>query len=73
MDDSYKIIFLDINNIIADEIVDMKDGDDIKHEVNNDLDEVMKKYDRESNVRVWTGKPALAVKVLLIGFSLFCI
>ena len=33
MDDSYKIIFLDINNIIADEIVDMKDGDDIKHEV----------------------------------------
>ena len=46
---------------------------DIKHEVNNDLDEVMKKYDRESNVRVWTGKPALAVKVLLIGFSLFCI
>ena len=33
MDDSYKIIFLDINNIIADEIVDMKDGDDIKQEV----------------------------------------
>jgi hypothetical protein len=33
MDDSYKIIFLDINNIIADEIVYMKDGDDIKHEV----------------------------------------
>ena len=33
MDDSYKIIFLDINNIIADEIVDMKDGDDIKQEI----------------------------------------
>lgn len=46
---------------------------DIKQEINNDLDEVMKKYDRESNVRVWTGKPALVVKVLLIGFSLFCI
>lgn len=47
---------------------------DIKHEVNsNDLDEVMKKYDRESNVRVWTGRPALIVKALLIGFSLFCI
>ena len=40
---------------------------------NNDLDEVMKKYDRESNVRVWTGKPAIIVKALLIGFSLFCI
>ena len=38
-----------------------------------DLEEVMRKYDRESNVRVWTGKPALAVKAVLIGFSLFCI
>jgi TRAP transporter 4TM/12TM fusion protein len=38
-----------------------------------DLDEVMKKYDRESNVRVWTGKPAVAVKTVLICFSLFCI
>ncbi|MBR4831312.1 MAG: TRAP transporter permease [Butyrivibrio sp.] len=37
------------------------------------LDEVMKKYDRESNVRIWTGKPAIAVKAVLIGFSLFCI
>ena len=47
---------------------------DIKHEVNvSDLDTVMKKYDRESNVRVWTGRPALIVKALLIGFSLFCI
>lgn len=47
---------------------------DIKHEVNSDdLDAVMKKYDRESNVRVWTGKPAIIVKALLIGFSLFCV
>ena len=38
-----------------------------------DLEEVMRKYDRESNVRVWTGKPALVVKAILIGFSLFCI
>ena len=37
------------------------------------LEEVMKKYDRESNVRVWTGKPAIIVKAILIGFSLFCI
>ncbi len=47
---------------------------DIKHEVNSDdLNAVMKKYDRESNVRVWTGKPALIVKALLISFSLFCV
>ena len=41
--------------------------------VQEDLEEVMRKYDRESNVRVWTGKPALAVKAILIGFSLLCI
>ena len=28
------------------------------------FDEVMKKYDRESNVRIWTGKPAIAVKAV---------
>ena len=38
-----------------------------------DLEEVMKKYDRESNVRIWTGRPAWIVKAILIGFSLFCI
>ncbi len=41
--------------------------------VQEDLDEVMKKYDRESNVRVWKGTPAIVVKAVLIGFSLFCI
>ena len=37
------------------------------------LEEVMKKYDRESNVRAFSGKAALAVKTLMIAFSLFCI
>ena len=41
--------------------------------VQEDLEEVMRKYDRESNVRVWKGTPALVVKAILIGFSLFCI
>ena len=38
-----------------------------------DLDAVMKKYDRESNTRVWEGKPRIAVNVILATFSLFCI
>ena len=38
-----------------------------------DVDAVMKKYDRESNVRVWTGKYKLAVRGILIAFSLWCI
>ena len=38
-----------------------------------DLDAVMKKYDRESNVRVWEGTPRLVVNLLLAMFSLFVI
>ena len=38
-----------------------------------DLDAVMKKYDRESNTRVWEGTPRLVVNLLLAMFSLFVI
>ncbi len=38
-----------------------------------DLDAVMKKYDRESNVRIWEGKPRFAVNCVLAAFSLFCL
>lgn len=38
-----------------------------------DLDAVMKKYDRESNTRVWEGKPKIAVTCILALFSLFCL
>ena len=38
-----------------------------------DLDAVMKKYDRESNTRVWEGKPKFAVTCILALFSLFCL
>ena len=38
-----------------------------------DLDAVMKKYDRESNTRVWEGTPKLVVTCILALFSLFCL
>ena len=38
-----------------------------------DVDAVMKKYDRESNTRVWEGKPKIVVSCILALFSLFCI
>ena len=38
-----------------------------------DLESVMKKYDQESNVRLWEGKARLAVNFVLASFSLFCI
>lgn len=37
------------------------------------VDEIMKKYDRESNTRTWTGVPDIVIKVLLAAFSLFMI
>ena len=37
-----------------------------------DLDAVMKKFDRESNVRIWEGKPKFFVSCLLAAFALFC-
>ena len=37
------------------------------------MDEVMKKYDRESNVRVWEGRPKWVVYGIMAAFSLFVI
>ncbi len=37
------------------------------------LESVMKKYDRESNTRIWEGTPRIAVNCVLAAFSLFCI
>ena len=47
-----------------------------KQQVNQepmDLEAVMKKYDQESNVRIWEGKARIAVSAVLAIFSLFCI
>ena len=38
-----------------------------------DLDSVMRKYDRESNTRIWTGKPKIAITLILAAFSIWCI
>ena len=37
-----------------------------------ELDAIMRKYDRESNVRVWEGKPKIFVGIILAAFSLYC-
>ena len=38
-----------------------------------DVEEIMKKYDRESNIRPWEGVPAMVIKIMLAAFSLFMI
>ncbi|MDD3165401.1 MAG: TRAP transporter permease [Oscillospiraceae bacterium] len=47
-------------------------GEQLPHNP-HDLDAVMRKYDRESNTRVWEGKPKIVVTAILVAFSLFCI
>ena len=42
-------------------------------DANADVDEIMRKYDRESNTRVWEGKPKVVVSVLMALFSVYCI
>ncbi len=38
-----------------------------------DLEAVMKKFDRESNTRVWEGTPKIIINCILAAFSFFCI
>ena len=38
-----------------------------------DLDEVMRKYDRESNTRVWEGWQRWLIGAIMVVFSLYCI
>ncbi|MBR3181439.1 MAG: hypothetical protein IKF56_02190, partial [Eggerthellaceae bacterium] len=38
-----------------------------------DVDEIMRKYDRESNTRIWEGTPKKIVSALMAIFSLYCI
>ena len=37
------------------------------------INEVMKKYDRESNTRIWVGAPHVIVTAIMSLFSLYCI
>ena len=38
-----------------------------------DVDEVMRKYDRESNTRIWSSWQAVVIKVFMAAFALLCI
>ena len=38
-----------------------------------DVEEVMKKYDRESNTRIWEGRPKQVIRWLMVFFSAYCI
>ena len=41
--------------------------------VTKDVEAVMKKYDKESNTRIWEGRPKLVVQILTAVFAAYCI
>lgn len=47
--------------------------DEKDNSIHENIDTVMRKYDRESNTRVWVGKPKTVISVILAAFSLWCI
>ena len=38
-----------------------------------DVEDLMRKYDKESNTRIWEGTPAVVVRMVMVFFSLYCI
>ena len=46
---------------------------EMERDIQADVDAVMKKYDRESNTRVWEGVPKLILRGLMAAFSVYCI
>ena len=38
-----------------------------------DVEKLMRKYDKESNTRIWEGKPALVFNIMAAVFSAYCI
>ena len=41
--------------------------------VTGDVEAVMKKYDKESNTRIWEGRPKLFVQAITAAFAFYCI
>ena len=38
-----------------------------------DAETLMRKFDKESNTRIWEGTPAIIVRIIVVAFSLYCI
>ena len=50
---------------------DMLAGVDVDETI--DAEEEMRKYDKESNTRIWEGIPAVIVTTLMVVFSVYCL
>lgn len=56
-----------------EEMVKTETAVDVSVGTAEDVEAMMKKFDRESNVRNWEGKPGAVVRLLSIAFSIYCI
>ena len=54
-------------------VVDNEGVEDEAASMQADLDAVMRKYDRESNTRIWTGNTKIAIDLIMAAFSVYCI
>ena len=52
--------------------VDTAPAAESSSDMETDLDEVMRKYDRESATRIWEGTPKIIITVIMTFFSLYC-
>ena len=53
--------------------VDTAPAAESSSDIETDLDEVMRKYDRESATRIWEGTPKIIITVIMTLFSLYCL
>ena len=53
--------------------VDIAPAAESSSDMETDLDEVMRKYDRESATRIWEGTPKIIITVIMTFFSLYCL
>lgn len=56
-----------------DDALQLEAAQDVDVGTAQDVEEVMKKWDRESNVRIWEGRPKQIIRALSAAFSLWCI
>ncbi len=57
----------------ADSTQDASDAQAVDDNADVDVEDVMRKYDNESNTRIWEGVPKVVITVILIVFSVFCL
>ena len=67
MNRELQTIIVEVEKALDQEVHEME------HDIQADVDAVMKKYDRESNTRIWTGAPQMVIRCIMALFSVYCI